>query len=260
MKDRMKPILLSCVLSLITPFYLALTVSATDTTAPAPKTAPEGRDAPIWNEEAAMETPMPPVVKKIRDGVLLVGEVTVDKPAGLVSMKGSVNMSEGLVEYLACGPRGKLHESVLSLNAAPYDLQIALLLIGLEPGNKPLEFQGAPGVPEGDPVEIWVSWQGKDNATAKHRAEDLIYDKSAGKPMPHTHWVFTGSQILDGRFMAQVEQSFIATYHDPFAMLDHPLASGANDTVYFANDKLLPPKGTPVTMEIRSLKNAGQKR
>ena len=70
--------------------------------------------------------------------------------------------------------------------------------------------------------------------------------------MKKTHWVFTGSQIINGRFMAQVEHSIAATYHDPFAVLDHPLATGADDMLHYANSEVLPPKGTPVTFVIKS--------
>ena len=69
--------------------------------------------------------------------------------------------------------------------------------------------------------------------------------------MPRTHWVYTGSRIIDGRFIAQVEQSVVATYHDPFAMFDHPLATGMDDTLYYVNKQTVPPKGTPVTLVIK---------
>ena len=55
--------------------------------------------------------------------------------------------------------------------------------------------------------------------------------------------------------MAQVEHSIAATYHDPFAILDHPLPTGADDTIYYVNSKLVPPKGTPVTFIVKSKKN-----
>jgi len=143
---------------------------------------------------------------------------------------------------------------VLKLDVDPYYLQIALLLIGLEPGNKPLEFQGDPSIPEGDPVDIWVSWTNKDKKTVRHRAEELIFNKVAKKTMKHTHWVFAGSQVIDGKFMAQVEHSIASTYHDPFAILDHVLSTGGDDTVYFVNKTVVPPKGTPVTFVIKSIK------
>ena len=55
--------------------------------------------------------------------------------------------------------------------------------------------------------------------------------------------------------MAQVEHSIAATYHDPFAILDHPLPTGADDTLYYANKEVVPPKGTPVTFVVKALKH-----
>ena len=96
-----------------------------------------GRDAPLWDKGNDRKFGGVPVIRKIQEGILRVGNITVNKRGRYVTVKGEVNMQEGLVEYLACGPRGKLHESVLKLNVDPFYLQIALLLIGLELGNRP---------------------------------------------------------------------------------------------------------------------------
>jgi hypothetical protein len=69
--------------------------------------------------------------------------------------------------------------------------------------------------------------------------------------MPKTYWIYTGSKIIDGKFIAQTEQSIIATYHDPFAIFDHPLATGTDDTLYYVNQQTVPPKGTRVKLVIK---------
>jgi len=236
-------------------FCLMISVPFYECTAEIPlNEKPEGRDAPFRNQEQDINAAELPPIKKISKGIFRIGNIIVNKSEGFVSINGEINMDEGLVEYLACSARGKLHESVLKLDVEPYYLQIALLLIGLEPGNKPLKFQGDPGIPEGDPVNIWVSWTDKDKKTVKHKAEDLIFNKAAKKTMKHTHWVFAGSQVIDGKFMAQVEHSIASTYHDPFAILDHVLSTGGDDTVYFVNKTVVPPKGTPITFVIKSIK------
>ena len=119
------------------------------------QTPTPGRDAPEWKPQGPTDTIPAPVIQKVRDGVFQVGNVTVDKNQGQVTTTGEINMAEGLLEYLACGPMGKLHESLLKMDVQPFHLQVALLLLGLEPGSKPLDHQGASGVPEGDPVQLW---------------------------------------------------------------------------------------------------------
>ncbi|MBN1930701.1 MAG: hypothetical protein JW786_03735 [Desulfobacterales bacterium] len=214
---------------------------------------PVGRDAPFLDKGPAPEMAAMPIIQKLENGILRFDNMTINKQEGYVRVNGEINMDEGLVEYLACGPYGKLHESILKLDVVPYYLQIALLLIDLEPGNNPLEFQGQQRAPKGDLVELWISWEGKNKIKVGCRAEDLIFNNKTKNKMQHTHWIFTGSQILDGRFMADVEQSIAATYHDPFAMFDHPLETGSDDTIYFVNKEVVPPKGTPITFEIRPL-------
>ncbi|MFH2093860.1 MAG: YdjY domain-containing protein [Pseudomonadota bacterium] len=212
-----------------------------------------GRDAPIWDKNKNQENAMAPAIKKLKDGILQIGNIMVNKNEGSVLVQGQVNMQEGLVEYLACGVYGKLHESVLKLYSEPFHIQIALLLLGLEPGEKHLGRQGAHGIPEGDPIDILVSWF-DDQKTITHRAEELLLNTKTGQTMEKTHWIFTGSQIVKGKFMAQVEHSIASTYHDPYAIIDHPLKTGTDDTLYVANNKILPPKGTTINFLIKLIK------
>jgi hypothetical protein len=74
--------------------------------------------------------------------------------------------------------------------------------------------------------------------------------------MQLTDWVFSGSRMKDGRFMADIGKSLITTYHDPDSILDNPLPTGGDDETYRVNDKLVPQKGTPVTLTIKPVKPA----
>lgn len=236
--------------------FLCLTLSfASDPADPAQKKAPEGRDAPIWDKGGnSPETNTYPVIEKLEGGILRIGNLYIDKNKKTVTADGFVNMTEGLVEYLACGSLGKLHESVLVLDIVPYYFQIALLLIDLEPGDKPIGFQGATETPMGDPLEITVSWKDKNKKEMSLKAETLLFNKQLEKPAKDMTWVFAGSQILDGNFMAQIEQSIVATYHDPYSIIDHTHKSGADDTMYFVNKEVIPPKGTPIKFTVKALK------
>ena len=76
------------------------------------------------------------------------GKALVDTRARTVTCPGRINMDEGAIEYLAVAPRGKTHESLLLIDARPLHLQLALLLLGLEPKNV-LERQGDKATPQG---------------------------------------------------------------------------------------------------------------
>lgn len=179
-----------------------------------------------------------------------IGSVTLDAGARTVRMPGWVNQTSGIVELLACGPRGKTHESVLVLDVNPLDLQTALLLLNLKP---PLSAATAsePGrePPAGPPVRLLIQWQ-ENGSNRSVRAETLLYDTRTRGPLPNTHWIFSGSTEESGRFMALAEESIVATYWDPWAIINLPLPCGANDELLIVNTNTVPPLETPVTLTI----------
>ena len=85
------------------------------------------------------------------------GSVGLDVVSRSLVATGLVNKVNGPIEYLACGPSGKLHESILELSVSPVDLQAGLLLLGLEPGGG-VTRQGQ-GKPFGPIVDIWLEWE-----------------------------------------------------------------------------------------------------
>ena len=219
---------------------LTLLITFTDSATGELQSTPDTRPQTSYSE-----------VVKLRENLYRIGQVTVDMNKREASINGWVNMNDGLIEYLACSPGGKLHESVLVLEVKPTVLQVALILIGLE-AKSDFQDQETPPLPKGAPVEIWVEWN-QEGETKRVRAEDMVFDTRKNKSMEHTYWVFTGSIIHEGRFLAEMEKSLIATYHDGAAIINNPLPEGADDTVYSVNQKLVPKRGTPITLTIRAI-------
>ncbi|UCF04629.1 MAG: hypothetical protein JSV33_11955, partial [bacterium] len=190
-------------------------------------------------------------VKRLGQNIYQIGNLRLDGTLREISMHGSINMTEGMIELLACAPGGKTHESVLVIDVEPYHLQIALLLLGLEAGGG-LAFQGSSVTPRGDSVEIFVKWVDPSSGAARMvRGEDLVYNVRENHNMKHTQWIFTGSRVVDGVFAAQLEKSLVTTYHDPNTIIDNPLPTGADDTVYEVNKLLVPPRGTAVEVIVK---------
>ena len=172
-----------------------------------------------------------------------------------LEVPGWVNMQSGLVEVFACAPEGKTHESVIVLDCVPSGLHAGLLALGLEPGA-PVESSTAAEYrsPSGDRVEIQVRWVGADGATNTARAEDWIWDKKRAQAMEHAAWIFTGSFLQPtpgtpdaATYAANYVKSLVTTYHDSTSVLENPWPEGVDDTVYYSNEKAVPPVGTPVT-------------
>ena len=192
-----------------------------------------------------------PRAELIGSGVRI-GGVLVDPVKREATVPCELNMREGLLEYALVGDTGKRYESLLMTRVEPYDIQVALLLLGLK-GGRPLEGQGDPRKPEGDPVRLWVQWQ--EGAEVKNlRIETLIRNGKLDKEMAETDWVFTGSRMREGVFAAQMERSLIAIFHDPAAIIDNPLPEGGDDTAWFVNTGRTPPVGTAVTLKIQAVK------
>ena len=194
-----------------------------------------------------------PVIKLVKPGVFEIGGIRLDKKAGTVEFEATVNMNKGLLEYLLVEKSGKVHESLLRTDVEPFNLQIALLMLGLEGTQNPLREQGDQASPEGDPVQILVKWIHKTKSKTVP-VEKWIYTDEVKKEKHSIDWVFTGSIINNGTFMAQADKSIIALYHDPIAMFDNKMAEGGSDEVWFADEKTVPENGTNVILVIKKLK------
>ena len=199
---------------------------------------------------SAVDRPTPAAPQPVwSNGLAVVGSVLVDPSNRTVIVQGYVNQTNGLVELLACGPNGKTHESILVLQASPLDLQIGLLLLGLKPGTPPKDVGVGPA-PCGTSLDLWVEWQ-QNGQAQQRRAEELVWDEQGKHVLPTTPWIFTGSVVEQGFFRAFSEESYIATYWDPWAIINLPLACGADCHILYANDQTVPPLGTPVRLRLQ---------
>ena len=87
--------------------------------------------------------------------------VGIDWARRTVHVDGRVVLRAGPVEFLACFP-GKEHESIVRLDASAVHIDLALGLVGLEPGHPPRwdEQRGRFGPPAGDLIDVSIEWEG----------------------------------------------------------------------------------------------------
>lgn len=191
-----------------------------------------------------------PAIEKIGPGMYALGEIRINKNARSLSFPASVNMGQGLLEYLLVRVGGKTHESLFRTKVEPAHLQLALLLLGAEGTNQPLDRQGSGDIPQGAPLDITVTYQKdgrvlaiKPEAWIAHRDQDKFVDLSA--PLK---WVFTGSMVHDGLFLAQIHGSMASIFRDPAAIVDNASPGGESDRMWYVKETAIPPAGTPVTL------------
>ena len=182
---------------------------------------------------------------KLSGEIVKVGDVRVDSVTRTVVITGYFNQAQGPVELLACGPGGKRHESIFVLEANPIDIQTAMLLVGAQSGA-PMKQVGQ-GPPLGSKLDIWVEWT-RDGAAAIEDADYFIYQVKKGKPLGRVGWIFNGSTVEDGQFKALAEESMIATYWDPWAIMNIDSPVGSDDELLSVNEQRVPPVGTPATL------------
>jgi hypothetical protein len=196
---------------------------------------------------SAVDRPTPPAPKTVwSNGLAVVGTVLVDPSNRCVIAQGYVNWTNGLVELFACGKEGKTHESVLVLKASPLDLNIGLLLLGLKAVSRPAAV-GEWSDRRGPELDMWVEWE-QGGKPQRCRAEEWVWNEKTGRALETTTWVYTGSVVERGYFRALSEDSHIATYWDPWALINLPLECGGDHDGLYINAKTIPPTGTPVRL------------
>ena len=192
-----------------------------------------------------------------------VGKITVDKRARTVRFPATVNMAEGVLEYLLVTDKGKTHESLLATAVSPYQMNIAMLLLGARPTPEITDLppeqltagtlKSAPEL-AGDNVDVFVSWKDGDEQR-KLRAEEWIDNLAAKAPMTAGPWTYTGSAIYQKRFLAQEEGSIVALVTDPAALINNPRPGNRDDTNWSARTGKVPAEGTPVEIIFQLLSN-----
>ncbi len=166
------------------------------------------------------------------------------------------------IEVVACYPvpvGQKAHETVVTFNVKPSDIDKALRGLGLTPG-KPARGEGQ--VPSGPIVGLYLVLPGVGDKQRIVPIERAMQEPRTGKPLPHFRWRFTGSVLrqpdptkdfkmygadLTGTLVSifpvtdeTVFQSDLTMKEEPFMKLE-------------TNKNLLPEEGTAVQILIQVL-------
>ena len=206
---------------------------------------------------AIAEEPPPlakPVVRAISPSIYEVGKVRLDQKALSISFPGKLNMKRGLLEYLLVNPKGSVHESLLATDVEANDIHVAMLLLGAKGGAitaaaPPAQlnaqyFRTAPKL-TGDTIFITVKWMEKDvEKTAP--VEDWLINEETRKKIEHGPWIYNGSMVYEGRFLAQMEGNLVALVTSPTALINNPRKGNNDDKMWNVNEEATPGQSTPV--------------
>jgi hypothetical protein len=198
--------------------------------------------------------------------------IHLDVAKGVCTIPASVLVREDLLEYLLVSPHGQAHESMFTTDVLPSVLNVALLALGVKPGQnaswvlrdpKPTEAETKDGVspyvvvpPRGDGVYFYAAWK-VDGETYFYRVEDLLLDRSTGTTMRRHKWVYLGSRMVKPRadgseeaFAADLEGNIVnvALFEQGNTLLTAALPECLKQTIWMTNFWLLPPRDAKVEL------------
>ncbi len=182
--------------------------------------------------------------------------VRIDWQRRLVEVDVEVVLRDGALELLACSPRTREHESILTVRARPMHVFQAMGLIGLKPGT-PMRYDQGRDLqlaPTGEALDLQVSC-GKGKEKRVGPVERWLLDVRRGRPPGKLNWVFAGSRTLhDGRFAADVDGTVVCVVDFGSALISLGALHSADTELLWlaANTEAIPPTGTPCTLLIRS--------
>ena len=203
-------------------------------------------------------TPKPAAITKLSATTFQIGEMTIDTAARTLTIPGTVNEVTTL-EFVANTTNGaKAYESALTLNTNAVSFNAALLLLGLDPArSKPSTVQFDKAAPEGDPVEVTLSWNA-GGTTKTTPIEELLLDDRSKKTLPVGPWVYTGSRFYDNGgqriYLAEQDGVLIGFMHGPQSIIDNPRPDALGTYGFYVLNPALGLKpGSAVTVTVKSL-------
>lgn len=216
------------------------------------------RKAPSGSAPA--EIPVPDAkVEKIAEHRFRIGEIEFDAKTREIRFPAAVNLREGgPMEYLLVHEQGKVHEAIFTTAVSPLHLQIAMKLLRYQAGHgdvfnpflpaERLEKEGGKAADRGETVFLAFAAEG-----GKARpAHEFVLDGESAEAMTPGGWVYTGSTVEGGSFMAEAEGSIVAIYLDPLAMFNMTREGADIDERWGARHSAIPEIGTKGVFTIRA--------
>ncbi|MCY4401027.1 MAG: YdjY domain-containing protein [Candidatus Poribacteria bacterium] len=197
------------------------------------------------------------------------GHLVISEKEKKIVLKGQISKAlgeyeshlKGSVEYIVCGPSGKVYESIVVVDATAKEVYKAIEKLGVKPGT-PSDYDEDKDEtipPTGTSFLISVEWE-VDGKTKVVRADELIYNVKTNKPLPPVAWVYSGSRVIPDLDSddedAMIPHAFMADHivalrqFDGSALFQNPLPESLEENIYKKNDDILPELGTSIKMTI----------
>ena len=99
-------------------------------------------------------------------------------------------------------------------------------------------------------IQIFVEWEHNGSL---HQAliNTMVLNQTDDRELSESAFVFTGSKVVEGAYLAEMDGSIIAIYHDSRATLNSRDIHSNSDDVWIANESKMPPKNLPVLVRFQ---------
>lgn len=204
-----------------------------------------------------------PKVEKIGQTRFRMGTMEFDQMERALYIPAVINMNTGPLEYLLVHESGKVHESLLSTKATPFDFNVALLLLDYKISDTFFDTmdKDAGPRPRADAIhrkksqlDVFARWKNAEGVETTQRIETWLHNLEKRAHITDGPFIFTGSMILpDGQYAAQQSGSLIALWADHSAVVNNPREGNEFDDLWIP-DPAVPAKGTAITLILRAPK------
>ena len=198
------------------------------------------------------------VIVDVAPGVKRVGAVTLDANKKQISLPVAINMNDGPLEYLVVTGKGKTHESLLVTHAEPFHIKVAMLLLNCKGSDGRLIPEDDEKPIPGEQVKVELHWKEEDQQ--KKSALEHFVQRVDKKKVTEGPFVFNGSRVFQGTFLAQRDGSIVSLITDNAALFNNPRLGRDDDEIWRPQPKGLPPLDSNGTLVIKILKKTNNEK
>jgi hypothetical protein len=193
-----------------------------------------------------------PKIFRTSTGSYQFGLIEIDQKKRQFSFPAVCNQTSGLVEYALVHENGKTHESILRTKVSPNLIHATLLLLKENPRPDFFRYieKNSTKLMQMPAIQIFVEWEHNGSL---HQAliNSMVLNQTDDRELNESAFVFTGSKVVEGTYLAEMDGSIIAIYHDSRATLNSRDIHSNSDDVWIANESKVPPKNLPVLVRFQ---------
>lgn len=158
-------------------------------------------------------------IHRLKNGDMKMGDITLHAQKEEISFPAYVEYVDDMpIEVLVCTDNGRMHETVFISKARPFHLQTLMIALGMKNGARVVNEKFKK---QGDYVKIEVEWKSGDKIVRKPIEYFLLNDTTKKKlDSSKPRWVFVGSGLHKGSFIADLTGDFAVNYTMADSIID----------------------------------------